>query len=161
MKASRPFPLLGVGLIFFCALVMSACGGKTPQNGPAALNILSASPLVTGAEGDAYKQGLLASGGLQPYTWTIDSGALPPGLNLSTDGVISGTPPPGAAGAYSFTVRVTDSQTPVKAYQVASLSLTINAPLPSPPRRCPTRLFRLSILVRLPPPAESTANRSR
>jgi len=127
MKASKPFLLLGLGLIL-CVL-LSACSGKIPSNGPAALNILSTSPLKTGAEGDAYKQGLVASGGTQPYTWTIDSGALPPGLTLSSDGVISGTPPSGSAGLYGFTVRVTDSQTPTKAYQVAGMQLTINAPL--------------------------------
>src|SRR5271166_6075612 len=131
MKGSKPFPLVGLGLIF-CVLLMSACGGKTPPNGPSALNILTSSPLPTGAEGDAYKQGLVASGGVQPYTWTVDSGALPPGLTLSTDGVLSGTPPTGSAGTYSFTVRVTDSQSPVKAYQIANLSLTINPPLSFP-----------------------------
>ena len=37
-------------------------------------------------------------------TWSIASGALPPGLNLgSADGVISGLP--AAPGAYSFTVQ--------------------------------------------------------
>jgi len=131
MKGSKRFLLGGVGVIV-CALLMSACGGKTPQNGAPALNISAANPLPSGAEGDAYKEGLLATGGVQPYTWTIDSGALPPGLTLTTDGVLSGTPPTGSAGTYSFTVRVTDSQSPVKAYQIANLSLTINPPLSFP-----------------------------
>jgi len=134
MKASRPFPLVGLGLVFCALLVVSGCSSNIPANGPAALNILTASPLKTGAEGDAYKQGFVASGGQQPYTWTIDSGALPSGLSLSTDGVLSGTPAAGASGPsgimqYGFTVRVTDSQSPTKAYQVASMTLTINAPL--------------------------------
>ncbi len=129
MKGFKPVPLVGLGLIFCALLLESACGGKTPQNGPPALNILTSSPLPTAAVGDLYMQGLVASGGLQPYTWTVDSGALPTGLTLSTDGVLSGTPPTGSAGNYSFTLRVTDSQKPVAAYQVASVSLMVNPPL--------------------------------
>lgn len=36
-------------------------------------------------------QQLSASGGTAPYQWTIASGSLPPGLNLSASGLISGT----------------------------------------------------------------------
>jgi large repetitive protein len=132
MKGSKPFPLVGLGIVVCALLVLNACSSKVPSNGPPALNILTSSPLKTGAEGDAYKQGLVASGGQQPYTWTIDSGALPPGLTLTTDGVLSGTPPTGSAGTYGFTLRVTDSQSPTKAYQVASMALTINQPLTFP-----------------------------
>src|SRR5271167_4157144 len=126
MKGYKPFPLVGLGLIVG-ALLMTACGGKTPQNGPSPLNILTSSPLPMGAVGDPYSQTLQASGGLAPYTWTLDSGALPPGFSLNGSGVLSGTP--GSAGMYSFTVRATDSQSPVKAFQTASLSLTINSSL--------------------------------
>ena len=80
MKGFKPVPLVGLGLIFCALLLESACGGKTPQNCPAALNMLTTSPLPTAAEGDLYMQVLVASGGLQPYTWTVDSGALPPWL---------------------------------------------------------------------------------
>src|SRR5271157_1395841 len=124
MKGSKPFPLVGLGLIL-CTL-LSACGGKTPQNGPSPLNITTLT-LPAGAVGDVYKEGLVATGGQQPFTWTIDSGALPAGLSLSTDGVISGTPT--TAGTSAFTLRVTDSQSPVQAYQVGSTSITINPPL--------------------------------
>lgn len=41
------------------------------------------------------------------YTFSVVSGNLPPGLNLSTDGVISGIPT--KAGTYTFKVKVTDS----------------------------------------------------
>lgn len=132
MKGPKALPFVGLGVVVLCALLMSACGGKTPSNGPSPLNIQSSNPLPTGAEGDAYKIGLFATGGTQPYTWTIDSGALPPGITLTADGVVSGTPPPGSAGTYSFTIRVTDSQSPVKAFQIASESLTINPPLSFP-----------------------------
>jgi hypothetical protein len=50
---------------------------------------------------------LFASGGVQPYTWTVVAGELPPGLELPKgENTISGTPT--TAGTYTFTVRVTD-----------------------------------------------------
>jgi hypothetical protein len=54
-----------------------------------------------------YAQQLQASGGVQPYIWSIASGSLGQGLNLSADGLISGTP--SVAGNNVFTVRVTDA----------------------------------------------------
>lgn len=50
---------------------------------------------------------LSATGGLQPYTWTISTGALPDGLTLATGGQVSGTPTRG--GGFSFTVQVSDA----------------------------------------------------
>src|SRR5271166_5642958 len=126
MYGSKAYSFLVIAIVF-STLLMSGCGGKTPPNGAAPLNITTPNPLPVGAIGDTYREGLAATGGQQPYTWTIDSGALPPGLSLTPDGVISGTPT--TVGNYSFTLRVTDSQSPVKAYQVASTSITINLPL--------------------------------
>lgn len=54
-----------------------------------------------------YSQSLQATGGLPPYTWSIASGSLAAGLNLSANGVISGTPDSAATSV--FVVRVTDS----------------------------------------------------
>lgn len=49
-----------------------------------------------------------ATGGIEPYTWTIDTGLLPPGLALNRDsGALAGTPTD--AGTYSFILRVTDA----------------------------------------------------
>jgi len=52
-------------------------------------------------------QTLTASNGQSPYTWSIVSGSLPPGLALSSGGVISGTPT--TIGAAFFTVQVMDA----------------------------------------------------
>jgi hypothetical protein len=41
--------------------------------------------------------------------WTVTAGALPAGLTLSSDGVLSGTPT--AAGLFTFTVQTTDNTT--------------------------------------------------
>ena len=49
---------------------------------------------------------LSATGGVAPYTWSIPVGALPGGLALSSDGVVSGTPT--ANGYFSFAVQVLD-----------------------------------------------------
>src|SRR5262245_6882038 len=42
-----------------------------------------------------------------PFTWTVDSGTLPPGLTLSSGGAITGEPT--AAGTFNFTIRLVDS----------------------------------------------------
>jgi uncharacterized repeat protein (TIGR01451 family) len=42
-----------------------------------------------------------------PFSWTVDSGKLPPGLSLSSGGAITGTPT--AAGTFKFTLKVADS----------------------------------------------------
>jgi large repetitive protein len=50
---------------------------------------------------------LTARGGNGTYTWSLTSGALPPGLTM-TDGTIEGEPT--TAGIYRFTATVTDSE---------------------------------------------------
>ena len=45
-----------------------------------------------------------------PFTWELETGTLPPGLSLAPPiGNITGTPPDGSAGTYTFTLRVTDA----------------------------------------------------
>jgi hypothetical protein len=65
---------------------------------------------------------LFASGGVQPYTWSVVAGALPPGLELPRrENTISGTPT--TAGTFTFTVRVTDD---LGAFSDKELSITIS-----------------------------------
>jgi Putative Ig domain len=65
---------------------------------------------------------LFTSGGVQPYTWSVVAGALPPGLTLSNgENTISGTPT--TAGTFTFTVRVTDD---LGAFTEKELSITIS-----------------------------------
>ena len=75
-----------------------------------------------GTVGSTYNQSLAASGGSGTgYTWALEPGStLPGGLTLTTAGLISGQPT--AAGGFSFTVRVTDSQSNTT---VKTLSITI------------------------------------
>lgn len=59
--------------------------------------------------GVAYSQTLTASGeGVAPFSWGVREARLPPGLAISTGGVISGTPT--TPGVYTFSVMVEDSQ---------------------------------------------------
>lgn len=61
-----------------------------------------------GQVGVAYSQTVAATGGTPPLTYQVTAGALPAGVNLNlSTGALSGTPT--AAGATSFTVKVTDS----------------------------------------------------
>ncbi|MCA8939779.1 MAG: DUF1800 family protein, partial [Planctomycetes bacterium] len=57
---------------------------------------------------------LVAGGGTPPYSWSLapTSAPLPQGINLSSTGVLSGTPLPGQAGMHSFTLRLQDSASP-------------------------------------------------
>jgi hypothetical protein len=78
----------------------------------------TALPLATA--GAAYSATLTAAGGVGPYSFALGTGALPAGLALSAGGVVSGTPT--AAGAFAFTVNVTDANGQVG---TASLTLTV------------------------------------
>jgi M6 family metalloprotease-like protein len=69
----------------------------------------------------AYTQALTAVGGNIPYAFELASGALPSGMTLSADGIISGTAP--ATGAAAFTVKVTDGDS-TSATAAFTLSVT-------------------------------------
>jgi hypothetical protein len=79
--------------------------------------------LGSGTVGEFYCCGnLFASGGVQPYTWSVVAGTLPPGLELPNgENTISGTPT--SAGTFTFTVRVTDD---LGAFSEKELSITVN-----------------------------------
>ena len=71
----------------------------------------------------AYSTTLASAGGAGSETWSVSSGALPPGITLApSTGVISGTTT--TSGSYPFTVQVTDSSTPNP--QTATQNLTLN-----------------------------------
>ena len=56
-----------------------------------------------------YESQLVGVGGLAPYYWSLALGSanLPPGLNLGTNGVISGTPT--SSGSFGFIVNLRDA----------------------------------------------------
>jgi hypothetical protein len=92
---------------------------------PPSLTITTTS-LSNGQVGTAYSATIIANGGITPYTWSLTSGTLPPGLSLNAStGAITGTPA-AAANAIFLTFKVTDSGSPTQSKSV-TLSLTIAA----------------------------------
>ena len=79
--------------------------------------------LPNGTVGTPYNQTLTATGGIAPYTFSMLSTGLPPGLSLSSAGVITNTPT--QAGLYTFTVGVTDA---IECTGAVTYTVTINGP---------------------------------
>jgi len=75
-----------------------------PTPPPPSINTIP-SPNV-GAINLPYRFAFTTSGGLSPFTWN-ETGELPPGLTLATDGTLAGTPT--ALGSFPITVTVSDS----------------------------------------------------
>lgn len=116
--ASRGF-FFSVSLLF----LFSACDSRQSITGSSALEIQTSS-LADGTIGNAYSDVLKASGGDGSYTWTLASGALPQGLFLPAEGIISGIPR--TEGISRFTVRVQNRDGLTAS---ANLSITISAGL--------------------------------
>jgi hypothetical protein len=88
------------------------------------LTLVTPAAMPSGVVNTAYTATFSATGGAGGNTFSLSNGALPPGLQLSSAGVISGTPT--AFGTFSFTVQVTDLNN-----NTASSPVTIKiAPLP-------------------------------
>ncbi|UXN75914.1 Ig domain-containing protein (plasmid) [Devosia sp. A8/3-2] len=85
---------------------------------------LSLPPTVPDAiSGQPYAHALSATGGTAPYTFTLLYGALPEGLSLGPDGLISGTPR--EEGMLHFVVFAQDSTsgTPINGSRTYSMSV--------------------------------------
>jgi hypothetical protein len=83
-------------------------GGGTGGGGGGAVAITSIN-LPFGRVGKTYKQSLIAVGGTLPYRWSVVGGTVPPGLTLTKDGTLQGTPT--KTGTYSIGVLVSDAGT--------------------------------------------------
>ena len=98
------------GTYTFTATVRDAAGGSASHDYTvrvAAGLAVTTGGLAGGVTGTAYSQTLSAAGGTPPYTFSLASGTLPPGIALRSDGTLSGTPT--SAGNYPFTIRVSDA----------------------------------------------------
>lgn len=71
------------------------------------LGITNTSPLTDATENSPYVQIFSGAGATAPYTFAVISGALPAGLTLDPNGLLSGTPT--ESGDFTFTIEVTDS----------------------------------------------------
>jgi hypothetical protein len=88
------------------------------KGGPLQITVVG---FAGGQVGITYSAPVSAIGGVTPYTWSVSSGALPPGLQLSSAAsTVTGTPT--QSGSFAFTLQAKDSSaTP----QTASQSFTI------------------------------------
>ena len=112
------------GGVFGIAVIVSDATGAQAL-GTFNLNVLGIGTAVlpNGVLGTPYSQTLAVVAGTGPFTWSLLSGALPGGLNLSPQGQITGTPT--AGGTFPFQVQVTDTATNLS----TSKSFSVNIPL--------------------------------
>lgn len=101
------------------------------------LTILNAALPPTDRNDASYSMQLTALGGKPgARIWTIKAGGLPPGINLSSSGLISGTAT--TPGSYQVTIQVTDANSPadiaVQNYvlNVSQTPLTTQSVMPPP-----------------------------
>jgi large repetitive protein len=104
-----------------------AVADESGQQATGQLPIVIRAPLAVAAmslpaatQGRAYASQLVATGGDGVYTWTLESGALPPGIALTTGGALTGMPSGG--GEFTFAAQVTDGGGRVA---TRSLSVTV------------------------------------
>lgn len=98
---------------------------------------IATTTLPNGGVGTAYSQSISTANGTSPFTPTLASGTLPPGVTLSTSsgsvaGSLTGTPT--TAGTYTFTIQVADKngQTATQQYTVTISNYAITtASLPA------------------------------
>lgn len=86
-----------------------------------AATITSATPRPNGIMGATYADTLRITGGGAVTSWSLISGALPPGVTLGATGVISGFPR--QTGSFAYTARVVSCDSSVK-----SFTLSVTAP---------------------------------
>lgn len=106
---------------------------SAPTQAPTAtpLAITTANPPAAEAN-IPYGTLLEATGGSAPYTWSLVTTGLPPGLSLNTSGVISGTPFSGTSGTYNFVVQLKDAQGTTLQKSMA-IDYTALTPVPTAP----------------------------
>ncbi|WP_211453034.1 putative Ig domain-containing protein [Collimonas antrihumi] len=96
---------------------------------PPPVLVISTTTQPAGTVSIPYSQQLNGSGGTSPYSYTLQTitgKGLPPGLNLTSAGVISGTPT--TAGTYTASIVIHDSTTGSGPYPVPfDVSIAINA----------------------------------
>lgn len=94
---------------------------------------VSPATLPNAEAGELYSQNISASGGTAPYTHAVTSGSLPPGLTLTTEGLLSGTPE--ATGVANFTVTATaaNSCTGNRPYSLSVVCPTVTVSPPTLP----------------------------
>jgi hypothetical protein len=104
------------------AIVLGATDSGTPPQTASQAVTLSVTPVGLAVSGQplspapvnvAYHSQIAVYGGTPPFSWTVSSGNLPPGLTLNAaTGSIDGTPTQN--GTYNFVPQITDSGNPAQ-----------------------------------------------
>jgi len=103
------------------ALTISQPSPASVQSGTAGTITLTVDPAGrVGGASTAIALGV--TGGTAPYTWSLVSGALPPGMTFGQDGHLGGIPT--ARGTALVVVRATDSALP-PSFADASLTVVV------------------------------------
>jgi hypothetical protein len=105
-------------------------GTQTITQVAAVAPIITTTALNTLRVGTAFSQTLAATGDV-PITWTHYAGTIPPGLTLSTAGVLSGTPT--TAAAYNFTVEASNAAGADTQVYTGSVLAALAAPIITTP----------------------------
>jgi hypothetical protein len=106
-NALKKYSLLAITLAVVIGFSFAACDtGGDGGGGQGGAPSITTSALQDGVVNIAYNRTLAATGDA-PVTWSIASGVLPAGLQISESGAISGTPT--TAGTSKFTVKAANS----------------------------------------------------
>src|ERR1700688_4923172 len=118
------YMLPGAMVICFCALLAA-------QAAPLAV---VDEPIPAFEAGIEFHVLLHATGGAPPYVWSVASGDLPEGINLSPEGLLAGRPT--KTGTFSMTLKVEDSGRPAhtinKEFRISVVSSLLLEWLKSP-----------------------------
>lgn len=108
---------IGHPVLLAAVLLTVSCGSDHPTDVSLAV---STTTLPPAEQGTSYTATIEASGGVPPYAWSVQSGALPAGIALDgATGKLSGTAT--ESGDFPVTIRVTDA-----ASGTADVDLTIH-----------------------------------
>ncbi len=115
-------------ILFLCYLLALNCSPSFAQQGAATGPplVVKTAQLPKGYFHRDYRMEMHADGGITPLRWKISSGSLPPGITLTANGVVQGSPT--KTGEFSFAVTISDSGIPVQQI-TKSFTLLVVTPL--------------------------------
>ena len=100
-----------VGSYSFSVQTTDSTGATAQSN--YSLAVSSSSPqaitntIPNGVVNSSFAYNFRTQGGTSPYTYSVTTGTLPPGLTLAATGAVTGTPT--TSGSYPVTIKVTDA----------------------------------------------------